>query len=218
VRLLNRLLAEFIGSAMLLATVVGSGIMGVNLANGNTAIALLANAGATAAVLFGLISIFAPISGAHFNPLVSLVMRWRGELSTGELLAYVSVQIGGAILGVLLAHAMFDLPIWQTGDHVRTGVAQWLSEVIATFGLLLIILLGGKHRTASIPAMVAAYVFGAYWFTASTAFGNPAVTIARSLTTTFAGIRPRDVFGFIVAQLLGAVLAYVLSKRLLDSK
>ena len=200
----RKLLAEFIGTALLLACVVGSGIMGAKLSQGNDAIALLANAAATAGALYVLISLFGPISGAHFNPAVSLAMRLRGELDNGETLAYILVQIVAAIAGVLLAHAMFDLPLIQPGTQVRTGSAQWLSEAVATFGLLLTIVLGARHRPAAIPALVASYIFAAYWFTASTSFANPAVTIARSLTQTFAGIRPDDVAGFVLAQLLGA--------------
>ena len=207
----RKLLAEFLGTALLLACVVGSGIMGMNLAQGNDAIALLANAGATAGILYVLIVVFGPVSGAHFNPAVTLVMRLRGELPTHEALAYAGVQVIAAVAGVLLAHAMFDLPLLQPGTHARTGQAQWLSEAIATFGLLLTILLGNRHRPAAIPALVASYIFAAYWFTASTSFANPAVTLARSLTQTFAGIRPEDVGWFIVAQILGAVAGYVVA-------
>ena len=202
----RKLLAEFLGTALLLACVVGSGIMGVNLAQGNDAIALLANAGATAAILYVLIVVLGPVSGAHFNPAVSMVMRFRGELRSHEALAYVGVQIVAAVAGVLLAHAMFDLPLVQPGTHARTGHAQWLSEGVATFGLVLTILLGVRHRPSAVPALVASYIFAAYWFTASTSFANPAVTIARSLTQTFAGIRPMDVGGFVFAQLIGASL------------
>lgn len=203
----RKLLAEFLGTALLLACVVGSGIMGVNLAQGNDAIALLANAGATAGILYVLIVVFGPVSGAHFNPVVTLVMRLRGELRTSEALAYVGVQIVAAVAGVLLAHAMFDLPLIQPGTHARTGHAQWLSEGVATFGLVLTILLGVRHRPAAVPVLVASYIFAAYWFTASTSFANPAVTIARSLTQTFAGIRPDDVWGFVFAQLAGGAVA-----------
>ena len=189
----KKLLAEFLGTTLLLACVVGSGIMGVNLSQGNDAIALLANAGATAGVLYVLIAVLGPISGAHFNPAVTLVMRLRGELRTRDAIAYIGVQVLAAIAGVMLAHAMFDLPLLQPGTHARTGQAQWLSETVATFGLVLTILLGIRHRPAAIPALVASYIFAAYWFTASTSFANPAVTLARSLTQTFAGIRPEDV-------------------------
>ena len=201
------LLAEFLGTTLLLATVVGSGIMGVNLSQGNDAIALLANAAATGTALYVLIVLFGPISGAHFNPVVTLAMRVRGDIDTRTALAYVAVQIIGAVIGVLLAHAMFAMPLIQPGIHARTGGAQWLSESVATFGLLLTILLGLRHRARAVPMLVASYIFAAYWFTASTSFANPAVTLARSLTQTFAGIRPKDVVGFVAAQLLGALLA-----------
>jgi len=203
--LARQLLAEFIGTALLLATVVGSGVMGVALASGNDGIALLANAAATAGVLYVLIATLGPISGAHFNPAVTLALRLRGEIAGGAALAYVATQVAAAICGVLLAHAMFDLPLIQPGVHVRSGAPQWLSEAVATFGLLLTILLGARARPAALPALVASYIFAAYWFTASTSFANPAVTLARSLTQTFAGIRPADVLGFVLAQGLGAI-------------
>ncbi len=212
----RRLLAEFLGTALLLACVVGSGIMGVNLSQGNDAIALLANAAATAGALYVLIATLGPISGAHFNPAVTLVMRVRGELATHEAAAYIAVQIIAAMAGVLLAHAMFDLPLWQPGDRARSGASQWLSEGVATFGLLLTILLGARQRPAAIPALVAGYIFAAYWFTASTSFANPAVALARALTRTFAGIRPTDVSGFVVAQLLGAALAMAVAGLLIS--
>lgn len=201
----HKLLAEFTGTALLLAAVVGSGIMGVSLAAGNAAIALLANAAATAGALYVLIVLFGEISGAHFNPAVTLVAWLRGELHARAALAYVLVQVIAAIAGVLLAHAMFDLPLIQPGTHMRTGAAQWLSECVAAFGLLLTILLGSRHRPAAVPALVASYIFAAYWFTASTSFANPAVTLARSLTQSFAGIRPADVSGFVLAQAVGAL-------------
>ena len=203
----RRAFAEFVGTALLLAAVVGSGVMGVRLAQGNDAVALLANAGATAAALYVLIEIFAPVSGAHFNPAVTLAMRLRGGLSTRDALAYVAVQVAGAVIGVLLAHAMFGLVLVQPGVHARTGAAQWLSEGVATFGLLLAILLGLRHRPRAIPVLVASWIFAAYWFTASTSFANPAVTLARGLTQTFAGIRPIDVPAFVIAQIGGAVVA-----------
>ena len=211
----RRLIAEFVGTALLLACVVGSGIMGVALSGGNDGVALLANAAATAGALYMLVTVFGPVSGAHFNPAVTLVMRIRGELRTDEAIAYVAAQLTAAIVGVLLAHAMFDLPLLQPGTRVRTGTAQWLSEGVATFGLLLTILLGLRYRAASIPALVAGYIFAAYWFTASTSFANPAVTLARSLTQTFAGIRPADVLAFIASQLTGAVLALAFATWLL---
>jgi glycerol uptake facilitator-like aquaporin len=203
----RKLLAEFLGTMLLLACVVGSGIMGVQLAQGNDAIALLANAAATAGVLYVLISVLGPVSGAHFNPVVSLAMRVQGRLDNRELIAYIAVQIAGAIAGVLLAHAMFGLPLLQPGTHVRSGAAQWLSEGVASFGLVLTILLALRQKSNAIPALVAAYIFAAYWFTASTSFANPAVTLARALTQTFAGIRPEDVGGFVLAQLAGALAA-----------
>ncbi len=202
-----RLLAEALGTALLLATVVGSGVMGLALAQGNDGIALLANAGATAAVLYVLIVVLGPVSGAHFNPAVTLAMRMRGALSTRDAIGYIAVQAAAAAAGVLLAHAMFELPLLQPGTRVRSGAAQWLSEGVATFGLLLTILLGVRHRAASVPALVAAWIFAAYWFTASTSFANPAVTLARALTQTFAGIRLADVAPFVLAQLAGAALA-----------
>lgn len=209
--LAQRLLAEAVGTTALLATVVGSGIMGTQLAAGNDAIALLANAAATAGLLYVAIVVLGPLSGAHFNPAVTLAMRLRGELDTRATLAYIGVQCVAAIAGVVLAHAMFDLPLLQPGTHARTGAAQWLSEAVATCGLLLTILLGLRARPAAIPALVAAYIFAAYWFTASTSFANPAVTLARALTQTFAGIRPIDAPGFILAQLVGSALALLLA-------
>ena len=208
----KKLLAEFLGTSLLLACVVGSGIMGVNLSQGNDVIALLANAGATAGVLYVLIAVLGPISGAHFNPAVTLVMRLRGELGTRDAAAYIGVQVLAAIAGVMLAHAMFDLPLLQPGTHARTGQAQWLSETVATFGLVLTILLGIRHRPAAIPALVASYIFAAYWFTASTSFANPAVTLARSLTQTFAGIRPEDVGLFVASQFVGALAGLAIAR------
>ena len=203
----RRLLAEFLGSALLLACIVGSGVMGTALSQGNDGLALLANAGATAGILYVLIVVLGPASGAHFNPAVSLVEHLGGRLRPHEFAGYVAAQLLGAIAGVLLAHAMFALPLLQAGVHARTGAAQWLSEGVASFGLVLTIGLGARHRPAALPALVAAYIFAADWFTASTSFANPAVTVARSLTTSFAGIRPLDVGGFVAAQLLGALLA-----------
>lgn len=212
----KRLLAEGLGSLLLLATVVGSGVMGTNLSQGNDGIALLANATATAGILYVLITVLGPVSGAHFNPAVTLAMRLRSEVSTREALGYMIVQFVGAILGVLLTHAMFALPLLQPGVHARAGGGQWLSEGVATFGLLLTILLGARHRPRALPSLVAAYIFAAYWFTASTSFANPAVTLARSLTRTFAGIRPDDVAGFVLAQLLGALMALPVARWLGD--
>jgi glycerol uptake facilitator-like aquaporin len=211
---LRALLAEALGTALLLAIVVGSGIMGERLAGGNVAIALLANAAATAGGLYVLIVLFGPLSGAHFNPAVTLAMRLRGGALPAPAFAYVAVQCVAAVAGVLLAHAMFGEALWQPGDHVRTGAAQWLSEGVATFGLLLTIVLGVRHRPQAIPALVAAHIFAAYWCTASTSFANPAVTFARAFTRTFAGIRPEDVGGFVLAQCAGAALALGVARLL----
>jgi glycerol uptake facilitator-like aquaporin len=203
---LRKLLAEFLGTALLLATVVGSGIMGVALANGNDAIALLANAAATAGILYVVISVLGPISGAHFNPAVTLAMRIRREMDTALAVAYVLVQLLAAVSGVIIAHAMFDLPLVQAGIHARSGFPQWIGEGVATFGLTLTIILGMQLRASAVPGLVASYIFAAYWFTSSTSFANPAVTVARALTATFAGIRPTDVLGFVSAQLLGMLV------------
>ncbi|WP_343225873.1 aquaporin [Noviluteimonas lactosilytica] len=213
-RLTRALFAEALGTALLLATVVGSGIMGVKLAQGNDAIALLANAGATAAILYVLIVVLGPVSGAHFNPVVTLAMRLRGALTSREAAAYIAVQAIAAIVGVALAHGMFDQALLQPGTHAREGIGQWLSEGIATFGLLLTILLGIAHRPAAVPALVAAYIFAAYWFTGSTSFANPAVTLARSLTQSFAGIRPGDVPLFVAAQAAGGAAALGVARLL----
>ena len=213
-RYAQRLLAEGIGTALLLAIVVGSGIMGERLALGNAAVALLANAAATGAGLYVLIALFAPVSGAHFNPLVSAMTCVRGEMAFADALGYITVQIVGALVGVLLAHAMFDLPLLQLSVHARTGAGQWLSEIIATAGLLATILLGSRARPQSLPALIGAYIFTAYWFTASTSFANPAVAIARAFTDTFSGIRPIDVPGFILAQCAGLILVVVAARML----
>jgi glycerol uptake facilitator-like aquaporin len=208
----RRLLAEGLGSALLAATVVGSGIMALRLAAGNVAVALLANTGATVAVLYTLITLLGPISGAHLNPAVSGVEALRGRLSWGDAGAYTATQILGCCAGAILAHLMFELPIWQLSTHVRSGPAQWLAEAVATFGLLLVVI--GHRRTEEAPWMVACWIGAAYWFTASTSFANPAITIARSLTDTFAGIRPIDAPAFIGAQLLGAIAALGVSRLL----
>jgi glycerol uptake facilitator-like aquaporin len=208
----QRLAAEGIGSLLLAATVVGSGVMAERLAAGNTAVALLANTGATVAVLAVLIALLAPVSGAHFNPAVTLVQAIRRALTWQEAIAYGSVQILCCCAGALLAHAMFELPLIQHSLHARAGPAQCLSEGVATFGLLLVIL--GGRRSEDAPWMVAAWIGAAYWFTASTSFANPAITIARSLSDTFAGIRPQDAPAFILSQLTGALLAYFVAPRL----
>lgn len=208
----RRLAAEGIGSLLLAATVVGSGVMAERLAAGNTAVALLANTGATVAVLAVLIALLAPVSGAHFNPAVTLVQALRRELTWQAAIAYGSVQVLGCCAGALLAHAMFELPLVQHSLHARAGPAQCLSEGVATFGLLLVVL--GCRRQVDAPWMVAAWIGAAYWFTASTSFANPAITVARSLSDTFAGIRPQDAPAFIVSQLTGALLAYLVAPRL----
>ncbi|MDE3108879.1 MAG: aquaporin family protein [Acidobacteriota bacterium] len=199
-------LAEFIGTAALLAVIVGSGIMGERLDAGNAAVALLANSIATGAGLYVLISILGPISGAHFNPAVSATFWWRGDISASKFSAYVIAEIVGAIVGVWIAHGMFDLPVLQASEKVRSGAGQWISEMVATGGLLATILLGLRANAKAVPALVACYITAAYWFTASTSFANPAVTIARSLTNTFAGIRAADAPGFIAAQAAAVVL------------
>ena len=206
----RRAVAEFIGTAFLLAAVVGSGIMAERLAGGNLALALLCNAIATGAALVVLILCFGPISGAHFNPAVSLVFALRRELAMRAAWVYVVCQIAGAILGVLVAHAMFELPLWQVSQTVRFGSGQWIAEFVAAFGLVLTILLC-LRSSANVAYAVGLYITAAYWFTASTSFANPAVTIARSLTNTFSGIAPGGVPAFIAAQIVGAVAALVLA-------
>lgn len=203
----RRLGAEFIGTAFLLAAVVGSGIMGETLAGGNLAVALLANTVATGAILVVLITMLGPVSGAHFNPAVTLAFLMRGEIGTGEAIRFVPAQIAGGIVGVWAAHLMFDDALIQFSATVRTGPAQWFSEWVACFGLVLTILATLKVRAAAVPMAVGLYITSAYWFTASTSFANPAVTIARGLSDTFAGIRPVDVPLFIVVQLVGAACA-----------
>ena len=210
------LVAEGIGTALLLAGVVGSGIMAERLSGGNTGLALLANAIATGGVLFALIVMFGPVSGAHFNPVVTLALTLRGESQRARVLPFLAVQVVAAILGVWLAHLMFDLPILQASTKVRTGIGQWAAEATATFGLVLLILVGVRRGLAALPAAVAVYIVGAYWFTASTSFANPAVTIARSLSNTFAGIAPADAPAFIVAQLVGMALALAIAPLLED--
>ncbi len=198
-------MAEFLGTAFLLIGVVGSGIMGEALAGGDTAIALLANAIATGCILYVLITVLGPISGAHFNPAVTLAFLLRGEITPVAAALYVVVQIAGGVIGVWLTHLMFELPLWQISTTARTGGAQYLSELIATFGLLFVIFGGLRARSDAVPMLVALYITGAYWFTASTSFANPAVTIARSFTDTFAGIDPAHAPMFIVMQFTAAV-------------
>ncbi len=214
----KRLAAEALGTAMLLATVVGSGIMGETLAGGNIAIALLGNTIATGAILVVLILGFGPISGAHFNPAVTLVFCMRREISVAHSLLYVVVQILGGLAGMLLAHLMFDLDFLQVSGKLRTGPSQWLSEAVATFGLLTAILATLRWRAEAVPYAVGLYITAGYWFTASTSFANPAVTIARSFTDTFSGITPSHMPAFIAAQLVGAVLAALVFGWLLVCK
>ncbi len=206
----RRLAAESLGTLLLLATIVGSGIMGERLAGGNVAIALLANTLATGAILFVLISSFASISGAHFNPVVTIAEAYLGRFPWRQVVPYIAAQALGAVIGVAIAHDMFELPIYTASQHVRAGHAQWLSECVATFGLLTVILNCAKNKSEAVPPVVAAYITAAYWFTASTSFANPVVTIARSMTDTFSGIRPIDAPAFIAAEIIGAALAVVL--------
>lgn len=203
--------AEGLGSGLLFATVIGSGIMAERLAGGNVAIALLANTLATGAILYVLITMLAPLSGAHFNPAVTLVMRLRGEIGSSTAIAYVAAQLIGGALGVWIAHLMFDVPVFQLSSKIRGGSGQWVGEMVATFGLLLTILGTAKSRPAHIPASVALYITAAYWFTSSTSFANPAITIARSLSNSFAGIAPTSVPAFVAAQLAGAIAAHLVS-------
>jgi glycerol uptake facilitator-like aquaporin len=210
----QRLASEAIGSSILVATVVGSGIMGETLAGGSVGLALLANAIATGAMLFVLVTVLGPVSGAHFNPIVSGVFALRGEIGWRQAGCYAVAQIGGAIMGTVLAHAMFALPLWQASTHVRTGGAQWLSEAVATFSLLFTILGTLRARPDSVPVAVALAIVAGYWFTASTSFANPAVTLARALTDTFAGIAPADIAGFIAAQVAGGLVAWLVTEKL----
>jgi glycerol uptake facilitator-like aquaporin len=207
-----RLVAEGIGSLLLAATVIGSGIMAERLAGGNLGVALIANTGATVAVLATLIALLGPVSGAHFNPAVSFALALRGALPWREACAYAAIQVAGCCAGAILAHAMFVLPLLQSSLHARTGLAQWLAEFVATLGLLLVVL--GHRREQDAPWMVAAWIGAAYWFTSSTSFANPAITIARSLSNTFAGIAPSHVPAFILAQFAGALAAMPLARLL----
>ncbi len=214
----RRFAAEALGTGLLLATVIGSGIMGERLAGGNVALALLGNTLATGAMLVVLITMFGPISGAHFNPAVTAVFAWRGEITPRDSAGYAVAQIAGGIAGVLVAHGMFDENILQLSTKVRSGPAQWLSEGVAAFGLVLTILLTLRANSAAVATSVGLYITAAYWFTASTSFANPAVTIARALSDTFAGIRPADVVPFIVAQFAGAAAAAFVSRWLVASR
>ncbi|GAC1663946.1 MAG: MIP/aquaporin family protein [Steroidobacteraceae bacterium] len=210
--MLRRIAAEGLGSLLLAATVIGSGIMAERLAAGNLAVALIANTGATVAALATLIALLGPVSEAHFNPAVSLVQAVRGALPWRDAGGYALIQVLGCCAGAILAHAMFSLPLIQSSAHERTGIAQWLAEVVATLGLMLVIL--GHRKAQDGPWMVAAWIGAAYWFTSSTSFANPAITIARALSNTFAGISPSHVPAFVLAQLLGALTAIPVAKLL----
>src|SRR5947199_191322 len=215
--LARRVTAESVGTALLLAAVVGSGMMGERLAGGNVAVALLANTLATGAALVALILTFGPISGAHFNPAVTLADAWQGGRPWGEVPAYVGAQVVGAFVGVAAAHVMFEAPLFSASRHARAGAAQLFSEFVATFGLLAVVWGCARASKTAVPFAVAAYITAAYWFTASTSFANPAVTLARAASDTFAGIRPADAPGFVVAQLLGAAAATALMRWLVPS-
>lgn len=208
----RRLVSEGLGTAFLLAAVVGSGIMAQRLSGGNAALALLCNTLSTGAILTVLILMFGTVSGAHFNPAVSTAFALRRELSWPDAAAYIAAQVIGGVIGVWTAHLMFELPVWQVSAHVRTGAGQWLAEFVATFGLLLTILGCVARTPAAVPYAVGLYIASAYWFTASTSFANPAVTIARSISDTFAGIDPTAAPAFILAQLVGMLAAVKLSR------
>ncbi|MEC8316948.1 MAG: MIP/aquaporin family protein [Pseudomonadota bacterium] len=213
----RKLASEFIGTLFLVATVIGSGIMAESLAEGNAAVALLGNTLATAGILYVLITCLGPISGAHFNPAVSFVFWLKRELSTDRCTLYIIFQCLGAIVGVILAHAMFDQSLIQTGVKIRFGSNIWLSESIATFGLVATILTGLRHKPESVPSLVSLYITAGYWFTSSTSFANPAVTLGRSFTNSFSGIRLVDMPFFVISQFLGAALAYYLVRKLLST-
>src|SRR5215212_7496733 len=212
----RRLVAEALGTGLLVATVIGSGIMAESLTQ-DVALALLGNTLATGAILVVLITILAPISGAHFNPAVTLVFALRRELTPAGAVSYILAQVAGGIGGTLMAHAMFALPLLEASLKIRTGGAQWLAESVAAFGLVTTILAGIRFERASVPWLVGLYITAAYWFTSSTSFANPAVAIARSMTNTFAGIRPADLPGFVAAELCGAVVAMLLMNWLLHA-
>ncbi len=202
----RRLAAEAIGTAFLVCTVVGSGVMAERLTH-DTALALLGNTLPTGAILVVLITVLGPVSGAHFNPAVTFAMRLKGSITSADGAAYVAAQIAGGLLGTLAAHLMFELPLFEASAHVRTGPGEWFAEAVAAFGLVAVILGGLRFRAEAIPWLVGLYITAAYWFTASTSFANPAVAIARAFTDTFSGIRPQDVPAFIIAELLGGLLA-----------
>ena len=213
----RRLVAEILGTAILVATVVGSGIMADRL-SADTAVSLLGNTIPTGAILVVLITILGPISGAHFNPVVTMVFAIRREITARDGVAYILAQLAGGILGTWVAHVMFDLPVFQVSETVRTGTPQWIAEAVAAFGLVLTILCGVRFKEGAVPWLVGLYITAAYWFTASTSFANPAVAIARSLTNTFSGIRPIDLPGFALAEIAGALLAMALVGWLLAAK
>ena len=216
--LVRPLAAEALGTALLLATVIGSGIMAEQIAGGNVALALLGNTLATGCILIVLIQVFGPVSGAHFNPAVSVVMTFRGELSATRLIPFIAAQLIGAVAGTLVAHAMFDVPIFQVSTTMRFGPAQWLSEFVATFGLVIAILGTARSKPSQVAYAVGLYISAAYWFTASTSFANPAVTVARALSDTFAGIQPASVPGFVAAQFVGALAAFLFFRWFFDSR
>ena len=213
----GKVIAEGLGTLGLVCTVVGSGIMAENLSAGNDGIALIGNTIATGAMLVVLITLFGPISGAHFNPVVTMVMTLKKQLPKSEAAIYIIVQILGGIAGTWLAHLIFDVPVIQLSDNARSGLPQYGSEIVATFGLLLTILIASRHRPDSIAMLVGLYITAAYWFTSSTSFANPAVTIARSLTDSFSGIAYSDVPFFIIAQIIGALLAMIMASQVLSS-
>ncbi|MES2237308.1 MAG: MIP/aquaporin family protein [Pseudomonadota bacterium] len=214
----RRLTAEALGTALLLAVVIGSGIMGEQLSGGNVAIALLANSIATGAALYALILVFAPISGAHFNPAVTLVVALNRQMQWSDALAYAGAQVAGAFAGVAAAHAMFGEPLFFASQHQHTGAAQWWAEGVATFGLLIVILGSMRQSLPAVAAAVGTYITAAYWFTASTSFANPAVTLARAASNTFTGIRPVDAPAFVLAQLAGALVAAGIMRWLVSSQ